>query len=174
MLQSLLKIIILKIRYRGNIKVSITKRISLLSMFTIIKGKISFGRGFGVKKGTKISTNGGNISIGRGVNFNHNCMCISHKSIIIGDDCSFGPNVCIYDHDHAFDENGKIKGAFKSSEIIIENNVWIGANTVILRGSHIGENSVIGAGSIIKGYIPPNSLVTQKRETNIRKLSSNQ
>ena len=108
MLQSLIKIIILKIKYREKVKISITKRISLLSMFTINKGKISFGRGFGVKKGTKIATRGGNISIGRGVNFNHNCMCISYDSIKIGDDCSFGPNVCIYDHDHAFDSNGKI------------------------------------------------------------------
>lgn len=172
MLQSLIKIIILKIKYRRKIEVSITKRLSLSSIFRITKGKISFKRGLGVKSGTQIATNGGSIYIGKGVNFNHNCMCVSYKSIVIGNDCSFGPNVCIYDHDHAFNSNGKIKGAFKSSEIIIEDNVWIGANSVILRGSHIGANSVIGAGSIIKGYIPPNSLVTQKRCTNISELQN--
>lgn len=171
MLQSLIKLIILKVKYRENIKISPTKRISLLSIFRITKkGKITFKRGLGVKKGTQIAVNGGNIYIGRGVNFNYNCMCVSYKSIKIGDNCSFGPNVCIYDHDHAFNSNGKIKGHFKSSEIIIENNVWVGANSVILRGSYIGENSVVGAGSIIKGNIPKNSLVTQKRDNNISKL----
>lgn len=170
MLQSLVKLIILKLRYRGSIKLSPTKRVSLRSIFRINKGKISFGRGFGIKSGTQIAANGGKIIIGKGVNFNHNCMCVSHESITIGDNCSFGPNVCIYDHDHAFDSNGKIKGKFKSSEIIIEENVWIGANSVILRGSHIGANSIIGAGSIIKGKIPKNSIITQKRETNIKSL----
>lgn len=170
MLESIIKLITLKIRFRGDIKIDLSKRISLKSIFKIDKGKISFGRGLGVKKGTQIAANGGHIVIGKGVNFNHNCMCVSHKSITIGDDCSFGPNVCIYDHDHAFNSNGKIKGKFKSSNIIIEDNVWIGANSIILRGSHIGSNSVIGAGSVIKGSIPKNSLVTQKRETNISEL----
>lgn len=170
MLQSLIKIIILKIKYGKHIQINITKRISLLSIFRIKDGTISFGRGFGVKKGTQIAANGGAVHIGKGVNFNYNCMCVSYRLITIGDDCSFGPNVCIYDHDHAFNSNGKIRGEFKSSDVIIENNVWIGANSIILRGSHIGANSVIGAGCIIKGYIPANSLIIQKRETIISTL----
>jgi acetyltransferase-like isoleucine patch superfamily enzyme len=170
LLQSLIKIIILKIKYGGDIKVSISKRISWLSTFQINKGKISFERGIDVKRGVKISTKGGNITIGQRTSLNHNCMCVSYKSITIGEDCSIGPNVCIYDHDHAFNSNGKIKGKFKSSDITIENNVWIGANSVILRGSYIGANSVVGAGSVIKGIIPANSLVIQKREINIGKL----
>ena len=170
MLQSIIKMILLKCRYGNKIKVGITSNLSLFSIFNIKNGTISFGRGFGVKKNTKISANGGKIIIGKGVNFNHNCMCISHESIIIGDNSSFGPNVCIYDHDHDFDSNGKIKGKFKSSEIVIEENVWIGANTTILRGTHIGKNSIIGAGSVIKGFIPENSLIKSDRSITIEAL----
>lgn len=96
-------------------------------------------------------------------------MCIAHKNIFIGDNTSIGPNVCIYDHDHKFGEQGKKQG-FNSSEVIIEENVWIGAGTIILRGTHIGKNCVIGAGCVIKGEVPENSLVTQNREVKIVKL----
>ena len=57
---------------------------------------------------------------------------------------------------------------FKTSPVIIGNNVWIGANTVILRGTEIGDNCVIGAGCVIKGKYGANSVIVQKRtETTI-------
>jgi acetyltransferase-like isoleucine patch superfamily enzyme len=56
---------------------------------------------------------------------------------------------------------------FKCSDIIIEDGCWIGAGAIILRGTHIGRNSVIEAGSVIRGKIPPNSLVSTVRETRI-------
>ena len=57
-----------------------------------------------------------------------------------------------------------IRKKYKTGAVIIEDNVWIGANTVILRGTHIGANSVIAAGSIIRGNVPNNTVVYQKRE----------
>ena len=48
--------------------------------------------------------------------------------------------------------------------IHIGKNVWIGANAVILRGSNIGDGAVIGAGSIIKGEVPPHTVVYQRRD----------
>ena len=53
--------------------------------------------------------------------------------------------------------------------MIIGDNVWIGANTVILRGSIIDNGCVIGAGSVIKGEYPPDSVVIQKREDTVIK-----
>ena len=62
----------------------------------------------------------------------------------------------------------KKTGCFVASQIEIGENVWVGANTVILRGTKIGNNCVIGAGSVIKGIIPANSIIIQKRNQIVR------
>lgn len=83
-----------------------------------------------------------------------------------------GPNVLIYDHDHDFrKEEGLKKLKYKTAPVDIGDNVWIGANTIILRGTKIGNNCVIGAGSVIKGCYPDNSIVVQKRNTIITEIS---
>ena len=80
------------------------------------------------------------------------------------------PNVQIYDHDHDYVcEGGIAKGKYITGPVEIGSNVWIGANCVILRGTKIGDNCVIGANSVVKGEIPANSVVYQKRE-NIMKI----
>ena len=94
-----------------------------------------------------------------GVFVNRNCSFVCQKAITIGANCSFGPNVVVYDHDHRFGINGIEKG-YKTTPVIIEANCWIGAGAIILRGTHIGEGSVIGAGTVVQGVIPPHSLVT--------------
>ena len=112
----------------------------------------------------------GNMEIGKQVNINRNCIIICRYKISIGDNCSLGPNICIYDHDHLFGKNGLVPNEYKCSEIIIESGCWIGAGAIILRGTHIGKNSVIGAGTIVKGYVPPNSLVTSTRNNIISEI----
>ena len=78
----------------------------------------------------------------------------------------------IYDHDHDFRIKDGLKSLkYKTSPIIIGNNVWIGSNTIILRGSKIGNNCVIGAGSVIKGTYEDGSIIVQKRENSVSKLS---
>ena len=189
---SILKLIVWKIKYFGKLKINITRHIRKGARIKINNGKIIIGRGLGLNYNSQISANGGNIEIGKGVNFNVNCICVSpfpfqmflhigvnfnvncicvsHNFIKIEDKCSFGPNVCIYDHDHAFDENGKVPGKFKNEDVFIGENVWVGANTVILRGTKIGKNSIIGAGCIVKGEVPNNSIVTMDRKLIIKKL----
>lgn len=112
----------------------------------------------------------GEMVIGKQVNINRNCIIICRSKISIGDNCSLGPNICIYDHDHVFGKNGLVTNKYKCSEIIIESGCWIGAGSIILRGAHIGKNSVIGAGTIVKGYVPPNSLVTSSRKNIISEI----
>lgn len=99
------------------------------------------------------------IVIGQNTFFNQNCIIVCRKKITIGNDCIFGPNVCVYDHDHLLTKNRVHRYDFIDSEIYIGNNVWFGANAVILRGSTIGDGAVIGAGSVIKGSIPPHTVV---------------
>lgn len=79
------------------------------------------------------------------------------------------PNVQIYDHDHDFRTEGGVKaGKYRTESIEIGSNVWIGANSVILKGSRIGDNAVIAAGSIVKGEVPSGTVLIQKRINEIR------
>lgn len=172
MIFSILKSMIIKVKNPSHIKMKLYKKVSLLATIKAKKGKITIGKGLVLSRyATIAAVNGGKIVIGNNVSCNQNCICAAHKKIEIKDNTSIGPNVCIYDHDHKFNENGKISG-FSKKDIIIEENVWIGAGSIILKGSHIGKNSVIGAGCIVKGEIPENSLVTQNRELTITKLEA--
>lgn len=104
---------------------------------------------------------GGDIVIGERCYFNRNTIVTSRKRIEIGTHCLFGPNVCIYDHDHVFNDGVKVN-EFTEKEVIIGDNCWIGAGAIILKGSIIGEGSIIGAGAVITGVIPPYSKVIAK------------
>lgn len=145
-------------------------------MFFLNKGEIHLGNKVRVHTGTKIrAISGGKVSIGTNATFNYNCMIVALKSITIGKGVEFGPNVLVYDHDHDFRVKGGLKAnKYRSADVIIGDNSWIGANTVILRGTKIGENCVVGAGCVISGEYPDNSIITQKRETITRNVKGNQ
>nr|WP_238943031.1 DapH/DapD/GlmU-related protein [Planococcus beijingensis] len=95
---------------------------------------------------TLLHVEGGNIEIGKNVFINRNCNIVSHKYIKIEDNCTIGPNVCIYDHDHSTKLGDE---QYILSSINIGRNVWIGANVTILKGVSIGDDAVIGAGSVV-------------------------
>ena len=103
---------------------------------------------------------GGQLEIGNGCSFNRNDIIIARKHITIGEGTLMGPNVCIYDHDHSFGNEGVIKNELTYGSISIGKNVWIGAGTIVLKNTTIGDNCVIGAGCVISGEIPACSLVT--------------
>lgn len=133
------------------------------------KGTVHLGQRVSTCRGCSLVSVGGRLIIGPYTSFSENCEVVCHERIEIGSHCMFGPNVCIYDHDHRFNTEGIQKG-FKTGAIIIESNCWIGANVVILRGTHIGEGCVVGAGTVVKGDIPAHSLVTASRELVIRSI----
>lgn len=95
----------------------------------------------------------GTLIIGNNVFFNHNCSITALNRITIGDNCIIANNVVIVDHDHNITQAGVSEG-YITSPVIIENNVWIGANVTILKGSHIGKNSVIAAGAVVNTAVP--------------------
>lgn len=130
-------------------------------------GKCVIGSHFRARGGSHIRIRkGASLSIGSNVSVNHGCMLVCHESIIIGNDVQFSPNVMVYDHDHDYRAAGGVKSMkYKTSPIKIGDNVWIGANSVILRGTTIGDNCVIAAGSLVKNNVPAGSLVYNKRET---------
>lgn len=100
-------------------------------------------------------TIGKHISIGEGCYFNQGITFIDDWKIEIGDHCLFGPNVTLCTTGHPVSPKHRMDGMY-SFPIKIGNNCWIGANVVILPNVTIGDNSVIGAGSIVTKDIPAN------------------
>ena len=101
------------------------------------------------------------LTIGERVFFNNNCVLTCRKKIFIGNNVNFGPNVLIFHHDHNFRDPHR-NNKFICDEIVIEKNVWVGGNVCILKGSHIGENSVIAAGAVVNCNVPSNSIYYSK------------
>jgi acetyltransferase-like isoleucine patch superfamily enzyme len=158
-IKALIKAITYKIKYGRTLHWDGMLGCRSLSEINIKKGKLSLGKGFSMKPGAYIAiVNGGYVSIGKNVSLNRNTILVCHEKISIGDGCAIAPNVLIYDHDHNYGING-LESGFKTTPVVIEKNCWIGAGTIILRGTHIGEGCVIGAGTVVKGDIPAHSLV---------------
>lgn len=82
------------------------------------------------------------------VYLNTNNRFVASESIIVKKNCMFGPNVCVFDHDHIFDSKG-VHPQRVSSPIQIGFNCWVAANTVITRGVTIADNTLIGGGSVV-------------------------
>lgn len=133
--------------------------------FDLIRGIVDFGEYINARRNFScIVDDGGHLSIGSNCFFNHNCSITCLRSVTIGNGSTFGNNLVIVDHDHDFKSgNGYLK-----APVVIGNNVWIGANVTILKGTTIGDNSIIAAGAVVSGTVPPNSILIQKR-TNIIK-----
>ena len=160
-----------RIKNRGNIYSSNIALLGPHSDLYTFNGKIRLGRRVSTDSSVHLSAvEGGILTIGNNVFINRNCIIVSRKEIIIGDHCSIAPNVAIYDHDHKYNISGMEKG-YSLDSVIIEDHCWIGSGCIILRGTHIGRCSVIGAGCVIKGEIPPHSLVTSDHTLKIKKIS---
>jgi acetyltransferase-like isoleucine patch superfamily enzyme len=158
----LLKILVFKLKYRSRIKIPLNINISISSIIKVDRlSTIFIGNGVSTSKDVYISAvSGGKIEIGSGVFFNQRCLMVCRSGIFIENNCIFGPNVTIYDHDHEFNkESGISLHTYKESTVVIGEGTWVGANAIILKGTSIGKNCIIGAGAIVRGNIPDNSIV---------------
>lgn len=85
------------------------------------------------------------ISIGARVFFNANVRIVATESVRIGEATMFGPNVCVYDHDHVFDKDG-VHSDLKTTPVEIGSHCWIGANALVTRGCEIVDKVLVGGG----------------------------
>jgi acetyltransferase-like isoleucine patch superfamily enzyme len=100
----------------------------------------------------------GSLEIGEGVFINYGCSIAASKLVRIGPNCSIGTYVIIMDNDFHRLEPERRNERPESLPIILEENVWLGARVIVLRGVTIGAGSAIGAGSVVTRDIPPRSV----------------
>ncbi|MEI2463281.1 acyltransferase [Niallia taxi] len=98
------------------------------------------------------------ITIGKNTFINYNCFFEGTSNIIIGENCAIAMNVTFCNSNHDIKDPVRRAGKVESKPIIVENGVWIGANSVILPGVKIGEGCVIAAGSIVTKDCEPHAI----------------
>lgn len=161
-----------KIIYYKNIKASIfsLQANSKIEVYNK-KAKINIGKFVFIRKNASFRIDfDGVLQIGNNVFINDNCNINCVSRITIGKNTKIAPNVCINDHDHNYKKN--TSDHLVRGEVTIGDNVWIGSNVVILRNTHIGDNVVVAAGSVVKGTVPPNTIFINKRESEFKPIKS--
>ena len=139
-----------------------SKRLPFLGRLNFISSKLfsycidSCGKGVIINKGVVFSPS---ITIGNNVIINEGCRI--RRGVKIGDDVLVAPNVNFLTENHIYENssvNINLQGV-EFSEINIGSNVWIGTNVIILPGSKVEKNSIIGAGAIVTKSFGPNSVI---------------
>ena len=101
---------------------------------------------------------GFNIHIGKNFIGNFNLSILDEAQVTIGDNVMIGPNCSLVTITHALLPDQRHEGIMQAKPITIGNNVWLAANVTVLPGVTIGDDSVIGAGSVVTKSIPPRTL----------------
>lgn len=123
---------------------------------------------------------GKNITIEDDVYINFGCVILDCAEVTIGKNTLLGPNIGIYAVNHVTDAEERINGGCYGKPVHIGKNVWLGGDVKILAGVSIGDNTIIGAGSIVTKDIPANVIavgnpckvirqITEKDKTGYKK-----
>ncbi|HRS62092.1 MAG TPA: acyltransferase [Spirochaetota bacterium] len=120
---------------------------------------------------TTVSYNGhqGSIKIGDNVLIMNGVRVSSASEIVIGDDCMLANFCYIMDADW-HDIYDRTSSPGKTAPVILERGVWVGDSAIICKGVRIGENSIIGAGSVVRKDVPPNCVVIGNPARIVKKL----
>ena len=112
-----------------------------------IKGELTINAPFYCDYGT-------HITVGERFFANYDCRILDGGEVIFGDDVRIGPGCTFLTPDHAKDPEKRREGWEIFRPVTIGNNVWFGANVTVLPGVTIGDDSIIGAGSVVTRDIP--------------------
>lgn len=101
---------------------------------------------------------GTNISIGARTFINYDCVLLDCNTITIGEEVQIAPGVHIYTATHPLDALQRRAGFEAAHPVFISDGVWLGGRSIVCPGVTIGENTVVGAGSVVTEDLPPNVL----------------
>lgn len=158
--------------HMGNVNASLVQNINPKTEIAVWGGgsKLTLKHSVFTRRNVSFRVEGGELTIGTSF-FNQGCAITCMDNIQIGDNCLFGPNVVVVDHDHEYRYTDERRGNhYKKAPISIGNNVWIGANVTILRGTQIEDGAVIGAGCVIRGKVEKNTVVVNKQDIHIKNI----
>lgn len=99
---------------------------------------------------------GSHIHVGKNFFMNFGCVILDCAEVHIGDNVMCGPHVQIYTATHPLEAKLRVSGVEFAKPIRIGSNVWLGGGAIICPGVTIGDNSTIGAGSVVTKDIPAN------------------
>lgn len=170
MIVNLVRMTMLNVLHMGKVNASPIQNINPSTEIAVGEGKLSLKHSVFTRRNVSFRVESGEMTIGTSF-FNQGCSITCMEHIQIGDNCLFGPNVVVVDHDHEYRYTDERRGNhYRKAPIIIGNNVWIGANVTILRGSQIEDGAVIGAGCVIRGKIGKNTVVVNKQDIQIKNI----
>ena len=115
---------------------------------------------------------GSHIEVGDNCFMNYNCCILDVAKVVIGDNLQCGPNVSIYTAGHPLHPEARDSALEYGIGVTIGNSVWIGGNSVILPGVHVGDCAVIGAGSVVTKDVPAWTVVAGNPARVIRKITA--
>lgn len=159
-----------RVRIRGQHRLTLGKRISISQYVEIdarsING-ITIGDSSTIDSFAILRSSGVLRNLGIGIHIGHYTSIGARNflhgggGIVIGRGCLLGPDVKIFSENHvisSLDVEIRDQGEIRS-EVVIEDDVWVGAGAIILAGVHVGQGAVIAAGSVVTRSIPAGSIV---------------
>ena len=114
---------------------------------------------------------GFNTRIGERFYANMDCIFLDVAPITIGDDVMFGPRVSLITATHPIDSGVRVRGLEYGQPIVIHNRVWLGAGVIVNPGVTIGENTIVGSGSVVTKDLPANVIAVGNPARILRKIT---
>ena len=112
-----------------------------------------------------------NVHVGKNVVINFNCTFVDDGEIFIGDDCMIGPGCNLATSIHPISPRLRRHKLQYNKPIHIGNNVWFGAGVTVLPGVTVGDNAIVGAGSVVTKDVPSNAIVAGNPARLIRMIT---
>lgn len=114
---------------------------------------------------------GRNIHVGDNFYANYDCVILDGAPVKIGDHVLFGPKVGLYTSNHLFDATERQRGGCVAKPITIGNRCWLGANVSVTPGTTIGNDTIVGAGSVVTHDLPDHVIAAGSPAKVIRKIT---
>ena len=157
---------------KGRIKIRNRGRVCIGNNVIFSSGSAVNFVGCGMRLALQTIGSESQISIGDNVGISSSVI-IARDRIEIGDNTLIGGGTAIYDNDfHQLNSGSRLRGVgvIAASPVTIGKNVWVGGHSIILKGVSIGDQSIIGAGSVVTHSIPPGVLAAGNPAKVIKKL----
>jgi acetyltransferase-like isoleucine patch superfamily enzyme len=152
----------LKLRWRGRLQ---TDGICFICPRVHLEigphATLRIGRWTWIGHGSKIRVHEGEVSIGAKTVMGQECTISAYQRVTIGRECILADRVMLIDFDHGVVEVERpirLQGIYKR-DVRVGHNVWIGYGACVLRGTTVGDNSVIGTSAVVTKDVPPNAVV---------------